>query len=70
MATFIMQALGCEVSAINTVHYSQPTHPMTRALATLQLTNGNTFIQVTIRRTSKSKGGRRRPTRFSSYTKA
>ena len=22
MATFVMQALGCEVSALNTVHYS------------------------------------------------
>jgi pyridoxal/pyridoxine/pyridoxamine kinase len=22
MATFVMQSLGCEVSAINTVHYS------------------------------------------------
>lgn len=25
MATFVMQSLGCDVSAINTVHYSK--HP-------------------------------------------
>jgi pyridoxal/pyridoxine/pyridoxamine kinase len=25
MASFVMQSLGCDVSAINTVHYSTPT---------------------------------------------
>lgn len=25
MATFVMQSLGCDVSAINTVHYSEHT---------------------------------------------
>jgi hypothetical protein len=24
MATFVMQALGCDVSALNTVHFSMP----------------------------------------------
>lgn len=28
MATFVMQSLGCDVSAINTVHYSK--HPSSR----------------------------------------
>lgn len=27
MATFVMQALGCEVSAINTVQFSTETQP-------------------------------------------
>lgn len=26
MATFIMQALGCEVAALNTVQFSRPSH--------------------------------------------
>jgi hypothetical protein len=26
MATFVMQSMGCDVSAINTVHYSRNSH--------------------------------------------
>jgi hypothetical protein len=30
MATFVMQSMGCDVSALNTVHYSK--HAVNRAL--------------------------------------
>ena len=41
MATFVMQALGCEVSALNTVHFSMPYVLCTKSLRSYLTTIGN-----------------------------
>jgi pyridoxal/pyridoxine/pyridoxamine kinase len=49
MATFVMQSMGCDVSAINTVHYSKQA---SAAYMTSERENDGA-MQATIQHTSK-----------------
>ena len=44
MATFVMQALGCDVAALNTVHFSMATFPSCFPL--LLSVENDTFLSV------------------------
>jgi hypothetical protein len=68
MATFVMQCLGCDVSAINTVNYSEPRIVLV-FMYQIQLAEALP-LQAIILRTSKSKVPRPLPSKSATYTKA